>query len=726
MADRLGGKRVTLAEIRKLCEYFRKLSGPELQSAISLIFKDLPEGKSPRKYAMPSVQRGKIYTINFQNLSPDSLSVLIKFFNIRASQLGLGQPFRNDSTYLPQKATPPGDDSKSQQPGAQKASIPLPPVSPPSQRELENELSGLSALTGIQAVDITKASPERLGHNDAPPVLGKRARKEENNDVGAASAVDKPSKQKEDPAVGVPTETKKVENSISENSSSKEEPQQKKQKKAIDQKSSNEKDSDKTTPPAPATATSTAPTTIETKAASAAPEPAQASSEVSIKATDTVPAQEPAKSPAKAPIKPPELPEKEDVPQVEKETVAEKSKAPSVAKEVQDNKAIDVVASVSKPKVKKGKNSKSSAPRYAKEELTLGDKKWAEVCLSQIRAHPAADIFLFPVPKTVPKYYDIIKNPMDLKTMSEKLKSNTYKTKNQFLQDLDLIVKNCKTYNKPGSPIYKICLEFAEYIKEFTNPSEVGKDTGNSSNERGNGEKKATTPGGKKRKRLLGGDYAWCLMAIETLKMHALALPFYEPVSRSIPNYHKIIKRPMDFTTMTRKFERGNYDSKEACVKEIRQIFANCKLFNSEGTQLYKDAVAMERVLEQLLGNTSSRRGVATYSMPQDEYIQCTNLLYYLRIHDLAGPFTAPVDPGLKEYFKVVKKPVDLLSMGRKLHDGKYSSKKDFLKDVDQVFINCKLFNTPGSELYEDGIKLEQYYLDYMKKTEGNSGSSSK
>ena len=134
----------------------------------------------------------------------------------------------------------------------------------------------------------------------------------------------------------------------------------------------------------------------------------------------------------------------------------------------------------------------------------------------------------------------------------------------------------------------------------------------------------------------------------------------------------------------------------------------------------------MERVLEQLLGNTSSRRGVATYSMPQDEYIQCTNILYYLRMHDLAGPFTAPVDPGLKEYFKVVKKPIDLLSMGRKLHDGKYSSKKDFLKDVDQIFINCKLFNSPGSELYEDGIKLEQFYFDYMKKTESNSGSSTK
>ena len=131
----------------------------------------------------------------------------------------------------------------------------------------------------------------------------------------------------------------------------------------------------------------------------------------------------------------------------------------------------------------------------------------------------------------------------------------------------------------------------------------------------------------------------------------------------------------------------------------------------------------MERVLEQLLGNTSSRRGVATYSMPQDDYIYCTNILYTVRIHDLAGPFTAPIDPGFKEYFKVIKKPVDLLSMGRKLHEVKYTSKKHFLKDMEQIFVNCKLFNTPESELYEDGAKLEAYYRELLSVGE-NSGSS--
>ena len=95
-------------------------------------------------------RRGKkIYTIDFQSLSSESLSVLIKFFNIRASQLGLSQPFRNDSTYFTEEVTPASNSSKAQQQRAHK-NLFLPPVSPPSRRELENELSGLSALTGIK------------------------------------------------------------------------------------------------------------------------------------------------------------------------------------------------------------------------------------------------------------------------------------------------------------------------------------------------------------------------------------------------------------------------------------------------------------------------------------------------------------------------------------------------------------------------------------------------
>ena len=49
--------------------------------------------------------------------------------------------------------------------------------------------------------------------------------------------------------------------------------------------------------------------------------------------------------------------------------------------------------------------------------------------------------------------------------------------------------------------------------------------------------------------------------------------------------------------------------------------------------------------------------------------------------------------------------------------------KRAFQKDMEQIFVNCKLFNTPESELYEDGAKLEAYYRELLSVGE-NSGSS--
>ena len=51
--------------------------------------------------------------------------------------------------------------------------------------------------------------------------------------------------------------------------------------------------------------------------------------------------------------------------------------------------------------------------------------------------------------------------------MADKIKSNKYKSKREFLQDLNLIVKNCKTFNKPGSQIYKIGMEFGIHQRVY-------------------------------------------------------------------------------------------------------------------------------------------------------------------------------------------------------------------------------------------------------------------
>ncbi|KAJ3299782.1 Transcriptional activator spt7 [Borealophlyctis nickersoniae] len=62
--------------------------------------------------------------------------------------------------------------------------------------------------------------------------------------------------------------------------------------------------------------------------------------------------------------------------------------------------------------------------------------------------------FLRPVSKKeAPDYYDIIKNPMDLGTVTKKLKDLQYNSKAEFAADLYLIWSNCETYNARTHPI---------------------------------------------------------------------------------------------------------------------------------------------------------------------------------------------------------------------------------------------------------------------------------
>ncbi|KAJ3190884.1 Transcriptional activator spt7 [Irineochytrium annulatum] len=57
--------------------------------------------------------------------------------------------------------------------------------------------------------------------------------------------------------------------------------------------------------------------------------------------------------------------------------------------------------------------------------------------------------------KDVPDYYDIIKSPMDLGTMSKKLSALAYNSKEEFSTDLFLIWSNCLIYNSSPESIYR-------------------------------------------------------------------------------------------------------------------------------------------------------------------------------------------------------------------------------------------------------------------------------
>lgn len=66
--------------------------------------------------------------------------------------------------------------------------------------------------------------------------------------------------------------------------------------------------------------------------------------------------------------------------------------------------------------------------------------------LDYLKKLPKAQIFLSKVnKKEAPGYYDIIKHPMDLSTMTKKL--HLYRDLEEFKADINLIAENCLTYN---------------------------------------------------------------------------------------------------------------------------------------------------------------------------------------------------------------------------------------------------------------------------------------
>ena len=54
---------------------------------------------------------------------------------------------------------------------------------------------------------------------------------------------------------------------------------------------------------------------------------------------------------------------------------------------------------------------------------------------------------------------------------------------------------------------------------------------------------------------------------------------------------------------------------------------------------------------------------------------------------------------GLLDYPTIVKKPMDLGTIQSKLNNGQYLYVEDMIDDIQLIWDNCKLYNSPGSVL---------------------------
>ncbi|PKC03748.1 Bromodomain-containing protein, partial [Rhizophagus irregularis] len=58
----------------------------------------------------------------------------------------------------------------------------------------------------------------------------------------------------------------------------------------------------------------------------------------------------------------------------------------------------------------------------------------------------------------------------------------------------------------------------------------------------------------------------------------------------------------------------------------------------------------------------------------------------------------------------IINHPMDLFTINSKLKNDKYTSIKDFEKDMHLIFHNCYTYNDRGSEIYNLGEELESVF----------------
>ena len=101
---------------------------------------------------------------------------------------------------------------------------------------------------------------------------------------------------------------------------------------------------------------------------------------------------------------------------------------------------------------------------------------------------------------------------------------------------------------------------------------------------------------------------------------------------------------------------------------------------------------------------------------------ECQPVLKGLQQHQHGWVFNVPVDPeelGLPDYFDIIKKPMDLGSIHKKLDGGAYHSIDDFQSDVNLTFDNAMTYNEENTVVYDMAKELKtKFEADFKKLTE--------
>lgn len=210
------------------------------------------------------------------------------------------------------------------------------------------------------------------------------------------------------------------------------------------------------------------------------------------------------------------------------------------------------------------------------------------------------DFIKLPSRKFHPQYYYKVDQPMSLK----EIKSRNYEYNGgcrDFLLDLELLAKNCNSFNEEDSLIVKNSYQVVNYVKY-----EVIKGKNFKRNYLINIDVKQRLL--KQINKLIDSTEREIIKEMNhgdrSGRNFKPSEPFLEFVDREeLPEYYEVIHRPMALNEVLKNLESDKYVTIYDCVIDVLLIFDNAQVFNDEESPIYESSKLLLKYFDYLLNH---------------------------------------------------------------------------------------------------------------------------
>jgi hypothetical protein len=351
-------------------------------------------------------------------------------------------------------------------------------------------------------------------------------------------------------------------------------------------------------------------------------------------------------------------------------------------------------------------------------------------------------------------YKSKIKYPMDLQTIQQKLlEKDMYKKIDAFVLDLRRVFANALRYNTSIKdslrPLAVEGLQCAEQLmimflmRHFSNTTSNNTSSSNSNNQSMGNNNNNSSSNNNNAPCYTPLLYCWnvCINILDTLYNlvnpidgQPMAYYFLHPVSvycggKFPPDYLDLVKKPMDFGTITANLIEGKYQTIESFSNDCRLVVQNCQTYyqgKEESRVFLEQAMRLNECLSTQLSQLarydksmkgeSERRKLIQMNNPiritqemilpnQPPIALFLNIIEEMRTlkytdkgtkitESAMSPYEKPVSiVDYPDYLHYVSDPIDLQTIERKVKLNDYETPEDFEYDMNLMFKNCEVYN---------------------------------